>query len=386
MITVEEYKDRIKRLQNIVASNNLDLYMIWDKESIFYLTGAVYDNLERPFFLLIYANKAPVLVVPQLELEHMKKVPNIDQTQSYFEFPAKSGDTWSDKLYCLIQSSLRVGVEPSLPISLYNQIHSMVKNLIVKPFIEEMRLIKSPNEIKMIQTAAHYADLAVQRLLEASYYDSSVAEGFAQTQSVSRQIIQDLGPKWDPLTTSVLMATWAAPRSAQPHAVPLINDLLKEGPHVALALTRIAGYSAECERTYFTAEPTAFEKELFETLLQAREMAFRMVRPSVPCAEIDAAINQFLAQKGYTEKEQRLHRVGHGFGLSAHEGPWLAEGSEHVLAENNVISIEPGIYVPGLGGFRHSDTILVTQDGYEILTRTPVQLNELVIQVKAERT
>lgn len=379
MITVAEYIQRINTLQSKVAEKGLDLFIVWDKESIFYLTGAVYENLERPFFILVYADQVPVLVVPQLELEHMKKVPNISRIETYFEFPSKEGAGWQDLLQHLCGAAQSIGVEPSLPVGLYNELLGMKKNMAVAPFIEDMRLIKSPDEIKMIRWAAYYADMAVQCLLKVSSYGSAVADGFAQTQVVNKEIIQDLGLRWNPLTNSVLMATWAAPRSAQPHAVPLLSDLLKEGPHVALSLTRVSGYSAECERTYFTSKPTKHEEELFATMMQARKVAFAMLRPGVSCAEIDATVNHFLAQRGYSSKEQRLHRVGHGFGLSAHEGPWISEGSDHILAENMVISVEPGIYLPELGGFRHSDTVLVTKNGYEVLTRRPVQIEELTI-------
>ncbi|MCD6077651.1 MAG: metallopeptidase family protein, partial [Ramlibacter sp.] len=75
----------------------------------------------------------------------------------------------------------------------------------------------------------------------------------------------------------------------------------------------------------------------------------------------------------------RLHRCGHGFGLGNHEPPWLALGSPHVLQEHMLVSIEPGVYVHGAGGFRHSDTVLVTRDGYRSLTRSPSRLQDLVL-------
>ena len=104
---------------------------------------------------------------------------------------------------------------------------------------------------------------------------------------------------------------------------------------------------------------------------EARGIAFRMIRPGVACGELDAAVNEFLRAEGYAGEECRLHRTGHGIGLGNHEAPWVAEGSADVLAENMVISVEPGIYLKGEGGFRHSDTVLVTRDGCECLTRCP---------------
>jgi Xaa-Pro dipeptidase len=156
-----------------------------------------------------------------------------------------------------------------------------------------------------------------------------------------------------------------------PHSVPATHALLKDGPHVALVTTRVNAYAAECERTYITSPPTAAERDMFSLMLEARNLALSLLRPGVGCAEVDAGVNRFLAERGFNEPKQRLHRVGHGFGLGIHEGPWLSEGSPDVLAENMVVSIEPGIYLDGQGGYRHSDTILITDKGYELLTHAP---------------
>ena len=113
-------------------------------------------------------------------------------------------------------------------------------------------------------------------------------------------------------------------------------------------------------------------------MLEARRRAFALVRPGAACGEIDLAANGFLREEGFGD--YLLHRTGHGFGLGNHEGPWVAEGSQDVLVENMLISIEPGIYIPNLGGFRHSDTVLVTKDGYESLTHFPTDLQSLTLK------
>jgi Xaa-Pro dipeptidase len=128
---------------------------------------------------------------------------------------------------------------------------------------------------------------------------------------------------------------------------------------------------------FFVSPPTAEMKEKFLVMQEARSLAFAMIQPGVPCAGIDQAANGFLREEGYGDN--LLHRTGHGFGLSNHEGTWVAEGSPDVLTENMLISVEPGIYIPNLGGFRHSDTVLVTADGYESLTHYPDSLEQLTI-------
>ena len=379
MIGAQEYGERLRALRDAVSVLDLDTFLVWDKESIFYLTGAAYENLERPFFILVRPAQGDLLLVPELERAHMHKVPNISDVRSYFEFPAAPGEGWADLLGSLLSSSKTVGVEPSLPVDIYRTLTRILHDVSVHDLITDLRLVKSDAEVAMIRRAALYADMAVQRLLSVSRYGASVGEVVAQTAPVAGKLAQDLGADWDPLTTSMLTAPWAAPRSSQPHAIPRPDDLLKDGPHVALNLTRALGYSAECERTFFTSVPSPREHELFRTMLQARAVAFQLVRPGVPCADIDAAVYTFLDSQGLAAPQVRLHRTGHGFGLSAHEGPWVAAGSEHTLAANMIISVEPGIYLPEIGGVRHSDTVLVTEDGYELLTRTPTALDDLIL-------
>jgi Xaa-Pro dipeptidase len=230
----------------------------------------------------------------------------------------------------------------------------------------------------MIRRAARYADSGVEQLLAASYTGATVAEGFAETRKVTSQIIRDVD-HFDPLTTKVTMATWAAPRSAMPHSIPDLSDRLGAGPHVGLVLTRVNGSAAECERTYFTTPPTSDVRRALGAMVEARRIALSMVRPGVACGELDARVNEFLREEGYGTDDQRLHRTGHGIGLGNHEGPWVSEGSDASLAENVVISVEPGVYLNGVGGVRHSDTVLVTAAGHEMLTAITTDVGALTI-------
>ena len=144
-----------------------------------------------------------------------------------------------------------------------------------------------------------------------------------------------------------------------------------------MSFIRVNGYAAEVERTYFHQIPSEDERALFQHMENARKKAFDLVKPGANCSEIDEAANNYLREIGLTE--YLLHRTGHGIGMGNHEGPYVAEGSEDVLEENMVISIEPGIYVPDIGGFRHSDTVLVTNSGAEYLTKYPMDIDSLTV-------
>ncbi len=378
-ITKEEYRDRLAKLGVAIERAGLDLFLVTSFDSIYYLTGAGFEPLERPFFLVVFPlnARAPLLLVPRLDQEHLRKAHNIDEVHSYWDYPAPEDRSWPDRLRSLIGTAQKVGVEPSLRLETLHELLDLATEM--HPLVEQLRLIKTPTELAMIRRAAKYADQGVTQLLDASYQGASVAEGFARTSVITRKIIKEVDD-FEPLTTKVIMATWAAPRSAQPHSVPGLNDRLGGGPHVALVLTRVNGYAAECERTYFTIPPDRETWKAFDAMLEARRRAFTLVRPGMSCADLDQELNDFLRSEGYGSGDQRLHRTGHGFGLGNHEAPWIAEGSKDVLAENMVISIEPGIYIKGTGGVRHSDTVLVTRDGHELLTSSPDDLETLTIR------
>ena len=378
-ITVDEYRHRLDALQSSVAQADLDLFIVSAFNSIYYLTGVGFEPFERPFFLLVRPEHPPVLLVPKLEQEHMRRAHNVpdENIQTYWDYPAANGRGWPDRLRDLMEGSRQVGVEPTLPQEISQELKDF--SLRAEPLVEQMRSVKSSSEIGLIRRAARYADLSVERLLAASYYGSTVAEGFAQTRLLTSRIIREVAD-WEPLTTKVTMATWPAPESAVPHSIPQLGSRLLEGPHVALALTRINGYAAETERTYFTALPSAEITKAFTAMMQARRIAFEMIRPGLRCDELDGTIHEFLSQEGYQTEDQRLHRVGHGLGLGNHEAPWLSEGNQDRLCENMVISIEPGIYLPEIGGVRHSDTVLVTGDGHEPLTVFPMDMDSLILR------
>lgn len=371
MIKTQEYLERMRKLKTRVRQLDLQGFLVTAQDSIYYLTGVTYVPLERPFFILVRPEGEASLLAPALDQEHLASAPNVGQVHRYWDYPSPPGEGWPERLLNLLEGITRLGVEPTLVQEIAVQLagyHPQVNGL-----VEELRLVKSDNEVAMLRQAAHYADLGMEKIIAASYAGVSEIEIFSQARSVQMKIIKETD--FDALNTNLLTAAWPARLGTQPHGVPHIDDRLEVGPHIGLSFMRVNGYGAECERTFFVTPPSGQMKEMFDLMQEARRRAFALVRPGASCSEIDQAANGFLRQEGMGSC--LLHRTGHGFGLSNHEGPWVAEGSSDVLAENMLISIEPGVYVPDLGGFRHSDTVLVTKDGYERLTRYPEDLSSL---------
>jgi Xaa-Pro dipeptidase len=373
MITKFEYLERINRLQKKVSENGLDAFIVSGEGSIYYLTGVSYFPLERPFFIIVKPGTLPVLLVPALEKVHLGQAPNIDKVYDYWDYPAPSSQGWSERLVQILDGVKKLGVEATLPLEIYGQLAAFTP--LALPLVEELRLIKSPAEIEMIRQAAHYTDAGMQLMIKTAYYGVCEIELFSQARTVQMQIMKEVG--YDALTTSVQTGAWPAPLSAHPHEFPSVSDRLWGGPNVAMSFMRVNGYAAECERTFFVAPPASRVKDAFADMTEARNKAFALLKPGVLCDEVDIAANGYLKEKGYGQ--YLLHRTGHGIGLGNHEGPWVAEASGQVLAENMVISIEPAIYIPDLGGVRHSDTVLITKDGYERLTHHPVDIKSLTI-------
>jgi Xaa-Pro dipeptidase len=154
----------------------------------------------------------------------------------------------------------------------------------------------------------------------------------------------------------------------------------KGGPNVSIVAGTMSGYGFEVERTFFLGKVPEAARRPYNTMMQARKLAFEMVRPGVSMHDVDAAVNDLLRKSGYGEA--LLHRTGHGIGVSGHEGPFLAEGYHHEIRPGMIFTIEPGIYIEGIGGFRHSDTVLVTETGNVSLTPFPDSLEEMTLPIK----
>ena len=376
MIPQTEYLERMSKLQGSIQLKGLDAFLVTSKESIYYLTGVTYEPLERPFFILVSKEGKSELLTPALEQEHLRIAPNVGAIRTYWDYPSVVGEGWPERLHELANGVSHLGIEPSLPQEIAARLSQ--HNPLVFPLIEELRLVKSQNEIAMLRQAARFVKKGMHAIIAAAYYGVSEIEIFSLGRSIQREIIKTTD--FDPLNTSVTTAAWPARLALQPHGIPLLDDRLETGPHIALSFMRVNGYAAECERTFFVETPTNEMTEMFMLVEESRRRAIAAAKPGAPCAEIDRVANGFLRDEGVGK--YLMHRTGHGFGFENHERPWVAEGSEDVLQENMLISIEPGVYVPGLGAFRHSDTFLITNNGIENLTPYPVDRESLTIRNK----
>ena len=374
----DELNHRLTNIRGMMVAKGLDYYVAAHTDNVYYLTNFAYMPFERPFFLIIPTEGRPCLVVPLLEVSHAEQRVLIDlDYHTYYEYPASPGKTFTDTLGKVIGDDKKVGIESSLSIALQKEIPG---NKEVCDLIDEARLIKTDYEIGRIAYACKVTNIGMKKALSLAQPGPHIATIYSEsTKEMMVTMLFEI-PDVNLLMCKFVAAVWPKALSAQPHSVPGLFDELEEGgPNVAIITAQTNGYSAELERTFFMGDVPDEAKKIFDVTMEARAKAFELIKPGVRAEDVDREVLSIIEDAGFGK--HILHRTGHGFGITGHEPPWVALGSEHVLAKNMVISIEPGIYIESVGGFRHSDTVLVTDNGCVSLTEYPDSLDELTLKL-----
>ena len=374
--TTTELRGRLVRLQGQMREQGLDWYVAYSPPNVTWLTDFTHDVDERPFLLLVPAEGDPTMVAPRLERDHVLARTRLPlEVADYRDIPAPPGQTWQDALRAVVAVGSRVGVEPVLPV---DHAAALPGTWTSVDLIDRLRWVKSDYEIGRLTYAAEVLNEAHATGLDLVRPGATNAQVSAAACAAMSQRMGADNPAANVLALSAFFMVWPTRLSADPHNVPDLHEpFVTGGPQVTIALVNANGYAAELERTFFLGSVPAAARDPFDAMSEARATAFDLLRPGVTLAEVDVAVRRVLHRRGYGEA--LLHRTGHGMGLLGHEAPFLAEADETVAEPGMVFSIEPGIYLPGIGGFRHSDTVLVTADGCTSLTRAPETLAELCL-------
>ena len=246
---------------------------------------------------------------------------------------------------------------------LYKQVIS-AQFVPVSGLIEKIRLIKTQEEINIIKVACEIADKAFSHIL--TYIKPGVTE-----LDVSNEL-EFFMRKQGATSSSFDIIVASGLRSALPHGVAT-NKVIEQGDFVTLDFgAYYNGYISDITRTVAVGEPSAKLVDMYNTVLESQLLALEKVGPGMTGREADAIARDYLVSKGYGEAFG--HSLGHGIGLEVHENPGLSMRSTTVLEPNMVVTIEPGVYLPGIGGVRIEDDIVITDNGNEILTHSSKQL------------
>ncbi len=367
------YERKQQEIQEYLCSEELNALLLFEPANIAYCTGFFHLQTERPLAAVIPQEGNPLLLIPLLEVDH---VPEHVEVETYFDYPGKINRIEWIKSHLKTRSLTRIAVENSISLSSYEIFSDMSVNR--TDIISVMRQVKEPEEITLISKAAEYADYAVERAVHHTKEGVTEFEINEKTRvDVSQRMLEDLEeivPVQGGLCGGLVCS---GENGALPHAMPSARKV-KKGESIILSFgATVGGYSAESERTAFLGSPSEKQKDAFEAMAEAQRTGGNALCEGAKCCDVNEACLNVIREKGY-EKYLR-HRMGHGIGLQGHEPPWIEEGDETVLKSGMTVSNEPGIYLPGFGGFRHSDTVLVTPKGATSLTLYPKELDSLRI-------
>jgi Xaa-Pro aminopeptidase len=230
--------------------------------------------------------------------------------------------------------------------------------------VEELREVKDGEELTRIAAAQELASAALERILERGLVGRTERSVALDLEQEMRQA-GATGPSFASIVAS-------GPHGALPHAVPRDVEIAA-GQLVVLDWGALLdGYCSDCTRTVATGPLEDQAAEAYELVRRAQQTGLEAVRAGASCKAVDAAARDVIADAGFGDEFG--HSLGHGVGLEVHEGPTLSMRSDGELAAGNVVSVEPGVYLPGRFGIRIEDLVAVTEDGADVFTRLTKEL------------
>jgi Xaa-Pro aminopeptidase len=348
---------RADRVADQLAQRELDLLLVTDLVNLRYLTGFTGSN-----GMAIVGRDVRRFITDFRYIEQVQtEVQGFDREQGPQDFVTALGDGWPG-------GELRVGFEDDhVSVRQHRRMREVIPDRIeLAPaggVVESLRAVKDTGEIARIAAAAELADEVYGVLRE---------QGLAgrRERDVALALENEMRRRGAEPAFSSIVAS--AERGALPHADPG-DEPIPRGALVTLDIgARLDGYCSDCTRTWATGGLPDDLAGAYELVRRAQGEALAAVRPGSEGREVDAVARDIITAAGHGEHFG--HGLGHGVGLEIHEGPRLNRTSEARLVAGNVVTVEPGVYLPGRGGVRIEDLVVVTEDGHRVLSGTTKEL------------
>jgi Xaa-Pro dipeptidase len=391
-IPAEELKQRRETLLEEVNRRGLSGFALFGQDYIRYFTAFQFLATERPVAVVGNPSGELAVFVPEFEVERVRAETDFERIESYPEYP---GLEHPMRILgrLLLDLGMRAAIgadEDGYPGILgyagpaLSEVTAQPVTLLA-PFIESLMARKSDAEVALIRESGKWCAHAHRLLQEYSRPGATEAEASLRaTQEATLAMLDALGPEYEGQQASSDGASAGyrgqiGLRSAWAHAVAHNLEFHEGDVLVTETAAPVWGYNAELERAMIVGAPTDEMRRLFDHAVAAQQVAFDALRPGVTCADVDRAV------LGYFEANDLVpywrQHVGHAIGLRNHEAPFLDVGDHTPVEPGMVFTIEPGLYSETVGGFRHSDTVVVTPDGIDVLTDYPKDLESLTIPV-----
>jgi Xaa-Pro aminopeptidase len=351
---------RVEALRAKVAERELDVLLVSNLVNVRWLTGFTGSNAAA----LVSTTAAPRFITDFRYL-----------TQSAEQLdPEWEREIATDLLKRVVEGlpaqPLKLGFDDAhLTVKQHAQLAQLVADRDVElvaagGIVEALRAVKDPAEIDRIRAAAHLADAAFEEVVGAGIVGRTERDVALDLEVAMRRRGAEAA-SFPPIVA-------AGEHGALPHAVP--RDVpIPAGTLVVIDWgAQLDGYASDCTRTVATGELDPRDRAIYETVLVAQEAALSAVRPGPTGKEIDAIARGIIDEAGHAEHFG--HGLGHGVGMEVHEGPRLSKQGTDALAAGNIVTVEPGIYMPGAVGVRIEDLVAITADGHEVLNGLPKAL------------
>jgi Xaa-Pro aminopeptidase len=349
---------RADRLAEVVAERELDALLVTDLVNVRYLTGFTGSN-----GLAVVGRELRRFVTDFRYVEQAaEQVDGFDREQAPQEFLNALADGWPD-------GELRLGFDDEdVSVRRHTRLRELLPDRIALVpaggLVEKLRAVKDAGEVERIRAAAALVD---------EVYGVVREQGLVgRTEREVALAIEDEMRRRGASAPSFPSIVASAERGALPHAVPT-DATIPAGTLVTLDVGAVLdGYCSDCTRTWATGELPEDLAAAYDLVRRAQEAALDAVRPGLEGREVDAVARDIITEAGHGDHFG--HGLGHGVGLAVHEAPRLARTAEGRLVAGNVVTVEPGVYLPGRGGVRIEDLVVVTEDGHTVLSGTTKDL------------
>jgi Xaa-Pro dipeptidase len=379
-ISREELAGRRRRLLDHAGTT----VVLFDQAYIQYYTSFGFLSNERP--VVVVVGDELTAFVPGFEVARTEAEGHFDRIESYPEYP---GEEHPMALLARIVGSGALAADQDGYPGILGYEGPALSEVTGRPvatlssFVEGQMRRKSPAEVELIRQSARWCGHAHRLLQQYSVAGATEAEASLRAgHEATLAMLEALGPGYAGQLGSQDGATAGyrgqiGRRSAWAHAVA--HNIRFEPGDMLVSETAAPfwGYNAELERGMVVGEPTDEQRRLHEHVVAAQQVAFDAFEPGATCADVDRAVLDYFDAEGI--RGLWSQHTGHAIGLRNHEAPFLDVGDHTPVVPGMVFTIEPGVYQEGLGGFRQSDTVVVTDDGIEILTDYPRDIASLII-------
>ena len=363
---MSRFQKRCDKIRRMLRKNKLDAILVTSVHNVTYLSGFTGDSS----YYLITPEHDILLSDQRYTTQLEEECPEIEAA---IRGPSKT-------MLALLEDVIKktkpktLGFESnSVTVALHSSWSEKLEKVELVPttgWVEELRAIKDANEIARTRDACRMARRAFEVVRASLTPDMTELQIAAELEYQARRF----GGK----CLSFPPIVGVGPRGALPHGTPT-SRAIHESDFTLIDWGVNEGlYVSDLTRILVTGKISPKLRKVYGVVLKAQLSAIKSIRPGVICETVDAAARKVITDAGFGK--QFGHGLGHGTGLEVHEAPRMSRGQKTPLAAGMIVTVEPGIYLPGWGGVRIEDDVLVTRDGHEVLTSVPKQLEECIVQ------